>query len=732
MGSNRELPLYPSPTPPEIHLPARHASASNGPSGSRWCEAYPSPTATVLGKSQTMFKKLHEFQTLHGQTEWTPFLNKEEWELAKWLNKSVGQNAVDEYLKLPIVQESSSLSFYSKYSFMKKVDTLPTGPEWTCDIIEIPGNCTGDDGEMMKESLELWRRDPVECIQQLIGNPEFDGHIAYQPERVYADAEGRNAYLTRHGRRIGGGKHRRGELLDSVWRNFPETLQLLEKEKANQHKGYPIDEEYDTLGIRAVFNPFWKSLPHTDIFRSFTPDILHQLHKGIFKDHLVNWCTEVIGSNEMDIRFRAMNTYPGLRHFKSGISVVSQWTGTELKEMEKVFVGVMAGAVNDDVLTVTCALIDFIYLAQLTLHTSKTLSALRKCLETFHQHKTVFVRLGIRDHFNIPKLHNILHYLDQIVAFGSADGYNTELPERLHIDYAKSAYRATNRRDYTAQMTLWLQRQEAIALRSYLDWLHPTPSTTPVTEESLSSDTLDNTDKITPPPSSTAHYRVAKVAPFAMQTVQDLVTCHGAVDFLAAFISFVQKNIAHAPTPSKYNRFDVYKQLIITLPRNHHVSSDQLVTQHIRTTPTRAAHNRSPAIVSCFDTAFVIEDPANYSPSQCLKGLRVAQVCVIFDLPTQFGPLYCPLTYIEWFTPLSRPDQVTGMYLVHRSTRAHRPNAEIVSIDRIVRACHLIPKCGREIDRKWTKDNVLEKAAAFWINPYISVEMFVVSKLDLL
>ncbi len=80
--------------------------------------------------------------------------------------------------------------------------------------------------------------------------------------------------------------------------------------------------------------------------------------------------------------------------------------------------------------------------------------------------------LNIREHFNIPKFHAIQHYVESIRRLGSADGYNTESPERLHIDFAKKAYRASNRRDYTEQMALWLQRQEAMALRtSYLQWL---------------------------------------------------------------------------------------------------------------------------------------------------------------------------------------------------------------------------------------------------------------------
>lgn len=50
-------------------------------------------------------------------------------------------------------------------------------------------------------------------------------------------------------------------------------------------------------------------------------------------------------------------------------------------------------------------------------------------------------------------------------------GSTTELPERLHIDYAKTAYRASNRRQFFSQMTTWLRRQEAIhRFNKFLDW----------------------------------------------------------------------------------------------------------------------------------------------------------------------------------------------------------------------------------------------------------------------
>jgi len=70
-----------------------------------------------------------------------------------------------------------------------------------------------------------------------------------------------------------------------------------------------------------------------------------------------------------------------------------------------------------------------------------------------------------------PSSTTMQHYTNAIRTLGSADGYNTEFSEWLHIDYAKEGYQASNKRDYVEQMALWLQRQEAIDFHAaYLDW----------------------------------------------------------------------------------------------------------------------------------------------------------------------------------------------------------------------------------------------------------------------
>ncbi|KAJ7828595.1 Zn-finger domain-containing protein [Mycena olivaceomarginata] len=645
------------------------------------CEDYVGVGAETLGKGKAVFEHLREEQATSGSGCYELFLDSDEWGLASWLSKHVGQTATDAYLKLPITKHRTRVSYHNNYTYLKKVDKLPIGPGWKCEIITTSGNQLDENDEMMTEDLELWKRDPVECIKELLGNPAFREYMAYMPERVYGNTSTSESsriidemwtaewwweiqkklppgvvvspviltsdktQLTRfqeatrtlagyclfhHCMRsllkplVEAGKkgvdmvcvdrfirrvhpilaayvadfpeqclvacckesrcphcivphNERGANSPFSYRNCTETLALLD-----HHQQGHDPPEFDRDGLREVYQPFWRDLPHCDIFTCFTPDLLHQLPQGVFKDHLVKWCSKLLGEAEFDARFKAMNPHPGLRQFKKGISTVSQWTGTEHKGMQRVFLSVLA----------------------------------------------------IRKHFNIPKIHALQHYVDRIWALGSADAfargasfelfpvrpirylrlvwktshcsndvgnekncnasvkasyfepfdnypviagkanvsrltrpkyekpisygavtghrwYNTELPERLHIDFAKKAYQASNRRDYTSQMTVWLQWQEAFALReSYLDWLDDTltaEARAPPESDSDEDDpegTADSENAValaTPSPITIPSYSIAKRPSYPDITVTQLETIHGGSDFILAFTRFIRR-----------------------------------------------------------------------------------------------------------------------------------------------------------------------------------------------
>lgn len=57
-------------------------------------------------------------------------------------------------------------------------------------VADDVGHAQAEGGERVKP-LELWRRDPVACVRELIGNPAFRTELAYAPEKAYADRHGR-------------------------------------------------------------------------------------------------------------------------------------------------------------------------------------------------------------------------------------------------------------------------------------------------------------------------------------------------------------------------------------------------------------------------------------------------------------------------------------------------------------------------------------------------------------
>jgi hypothetical protein len=42
---------------------------------------------------------------------------------------------------------------------------------------------------MRREQCEVWWRDPVECVAELIGNPAFRHAMRYAPEKLYEDVQ---------------------------------------------------------------------------------------------------------------------------------------------------------------------------------------------------------------------------------------------------------------------------------------------------------------------------------------------------------------------------------------------------------------------------------------------------------------------------------------------------------------------------------------------------------------
>jgi hypothetical protein len=161
-----------------------------------------------------------------------------------------------------------------------------------------------------------------------------------------------------------------------------------------------------------------------------------------------------------------------------GITTLSQLSGQEHGYICHILLGLIIDLclLNNHspvhLVRAVCALLDALYISQYPLHSTKTLALLNNAITRFEQNKQVFVDLGICEDFNINKFHFLKHhYMDAIMLYGTTDNYNTEYTERLHIDLAKDAYRASNQKDEYPQMTLWLECHEKISCHEkFIAW----------------------------------------------------------------------------------------------------------------------------------------------------------------------------------------------------------------------------------------------------------------------
>ncbi|KAF8496066.1 hypothetical protein JB92DRAFT_3099756 [Gautieria morchelliformis] len=270
------------------------------------------------------------------------------------------------------------------------------------------------------------------------------------------------------------------------------------------------------------------------------------------------------------------------------------------------------------------------------------------------------------------------HYAHLIRAKGSADGFNTEMSEWLHIYRVKQGYWASNKKNYTQQMIQYLWHQEAIhKFMAFLTW---TNATHPVVNGSYDEDGDSSTESETSSMDELvelishapgAHWHMAKQAPMPGTSLQDLIGKHGAVDIVAALAMYLRQYVPNCQiTPSKFDRVDDAEEI-------------------------------------------------------GLKGYRAASIHAFFRLPHWFE---CSdtLACIERFTNFTLPVEPLRMSQISYSMRHNRRHGEIVHVNSIKRSCHLTPKFGsaKRCNQTWTSENVLDECQTFLLNSQLSIYMF--------
>ncbi|THH18011.1 hypothetical protein EUX98_g9024 [Antrodiella citrinella] len=483
------------------------------------------------------------------------------------------------------------------------------------------------------------------------------------------------------------------------------------------------------VGIKPILpRPYWQDLPYADVFLSITPDILHQLYQGVIK-HLVNWIKTAYSVNEIDARARRLPRGHHVRVFTKGISSLYQLTGREHADIARIILGLIAdmplpdGASPLRLVRAVRGLLDFLYLAQYPVHTTATLNLLNGALDRFHDNKDIFIDLGIRADWCIPKLHFLRHYVYLIKRLGTTDNFNTEYTERLHIDLAKDAYEATNSKDEFPQMTRWLERREKIFRHErYIAWrLAGSP---PMLGSHLAqADAAHPPDhlKMTKHPSKKTVRMEALVADYGATFFEDAIARY-AVQYCHPEYSRAQIERAAMDIVVPCRSFPVYHKAKFWLgdAHNHRLSSNEWDVVHA--TPSRH-DTRGRPVDGQFDTVIVNDGHGQYSG---VDGYRIAQVRVIFSLPPRAAPLFATanqappkfLAYVEWFTAFTVADPHHRLYKLKRLLRNGDRQASIIPLRSVRRSAYLFPVFGAIAPRDWTSGTVLDKCTSFYVDSF--------------
>ncbi|KAN0132050.1 hypothetical protein V8E53_010087 [Lactarius tabidus] len=494
----------------------------------------------------------------------------------------------------------------------------------------------------------------------------------------------------------------------------------------------PFNAACRKVGLKPVFHPFWESFLLSNIFVSITPDILHQLLQGVMK-HLITWLTCAFGTVTIDTRCRSLPPNHHIATFAKGITGLSHVTGQEHKNICRILLGLIVdtplsqnGAPPPMLVRSIRALLDFLYIAQLPSQTCDTLHRLDNALARFHDNKSIFVDLGIWEHFNFPKLHSLIHYSPSIRLFGTTDNYNTEQTECLHIELAKLAFEATNRKNEYPQMTTWVERREKVQKRfAFLKQ-----------EQGIDQASTRIPQPTGPPQPSPYCIKMALHPTRKAVLFDDLAKSYGAVDFQDALADYIAR-INHPDLSATALRARAANTLIpfCSVPVYHKIKFQQKghpeVMDSILVRPEQTdSHGRR--IPSRFDTALVRS--GSQDSMRRINGHRVVQVRVVFQLPKKAIPEVFPgldedaapthLAYVEWFSPIpSVPDANHQMHRVSRLVHNGRRRASIIPVNSIASSIHLFPRfchtgTGTSIPPEWNTYSVIELCHSFYINPF--------------
>ncbi|KAI0069218.1 hypothetical protein BV25DRAFT_1926438 [Artomyces pyxidatus] len=511
---------------------------------------------------------------------------------------------------------------------------------------------------------------------------------------------------------------------------------------------------WDVFGVADGVTPFTHRFPRADIHELLTPDLLHQVIKGTFKDHLVTWVQQYIElvntkqdakriMDDIDCKIAAVPAFPGLRRFPQGRNF-KQWTGDDSKALMKVFVPAIVGHVPDRMIKAIVAFLEFCYLARRSSHTPSSLEQMEQALARFHDHREVFREEVCPDGFSLPRQHALVHYVRGIKLFGSPYGLCSSITESKHIHAVKKPWRRSSRFKALLQILETNVRMDKLAAarvhygrRGMIkgDVLAAAYREIGVDLGSDSDDDddaaadkfdgrigdgggqadVDDDDEDAEPLSVKMGSRAVYT-----QTVAELADEIGKPDLESTIRRFLYGQLYPDPDlpsedvpiqecPQFTDKLSIFRSARATFYAPSELAGPGgMHSELIRSTPSwyQQYERRDTILVQ------------NGDEDDLMGGLLAARVMRFVSLTHEEVTYPCAL--VQWFLPVgTMPDPVTGMWIVRPEQIGGRRTVGLIHLDTIVRSCHLIGVTGEtHLPKDFHFSQSHSAFRAFYLNKY--------------
>ncbi|TFK63739.1 hypothetical protein BDN72DRAFT_872243 [Pluteus cervinus] len=518
---------------------------------------------------------------------------------------------------------------------------------------------------------------------------------------------------------------------------------------------------WDEYGLVADIELFTTAFPRADIHNLLTPDLLHQVIKGVFKDHLVTWIIQWMEAqqngkellDDFDHRIAAAPSFTGVRRFPQGRNF-KQWTGDDSKALMKVIIPALDGLVPVEMVRAVSTFMDFCYIARRSLLEEPDLEMLDDLLNAFHEERKVFFNLGIRPNFNLPRQHSLKHYALLIQRFGAPNGLCASITESKHIDAVKDPYRRSNKNQPMDQMLTINERNARMqALEQYFlehemlarpfralllpDAIHP-PAAVPYNE----NDDFPEEDPLV----ELSRVRLPRRPGMYHQPFPSFCLFDGLFELDTTgydpTLFYLQQQLEQ-PKLHEYIRRFLFDQFHpdsavsgwdVDLAQCPWINPNLYISMYYRARITYISPSE-PTNLRSVSHEFVRAVPGwqgdegrhdcvflyNYSDRRPgFAGLHVAQVHIFFSF--EIDHLVYPCALVHWFTRVGdEPSPNTRMWVVEPALDNEGQHiCSVEHIDSIARAAHLMGVYGQgPLPRNVTFKNALHAFRAYHVNKFI-------------